>query len=56
MLAGTRLVGIVTASDMLDVVDDVDGMLDVALGRVRRGTREGQALSRGVVENRESKP
>ncbi len=42
VLQGTRLVGIVTASDMLDVVDDVDGMLDVALGRVRRG-REGQA-------------
>src|SRR6476660_6286890 len=28
VLQGTRLVGIVTASDMLDVVDDVDGMLD----------------------------
>ena len=42
VLRGTRLVGIVTASDMLDVVDDVDGRLDAPLARTRR-TRAGQA-------------
>jgi CBS domain-containing protein len=32
VLSGNRLVGIVTVSDMLDVVDDADGRLDKAVG------------------------
>jgi len=36
VLSGNRLVGIVTVSDMLDVVDDADGLLDSrAAGRGR---------------------
>jgi nucleotide-binding universal stress UspA family protein/predicted transcriptional regulator len=33
VLTGTRLVGIVTVSDMLDVLDDVDGQLDRTAAR-----------------------
>jgi CBS domain-containing protein len=33
VLRGTRLVGIVTVSDMLDVVDDADGLLDSRAAR-----------------------
>jgi len=33
VLSGTRLVGIITVSDMLDVLDDVDGQLDRTAAR-----------------------
>jgi CBS domain-containing protein len=36
VLRGTQLVGIVTVSDMLDVVDDADGSLD---GKIERSAR-----------------
>jgi len=56
VLCGTRLVGIVTVSDMLDVLDDVDGQLDrtaarAAMPKMHRVRSVRRPAVRGLFRN-----